>query len=99
MQLIKDKASTTHCGWRADGVLREDGGIGRRTGFRFQRGNPWGFDSPSSYFFFFLVMMFLAGYGVVNPAHFASRATFPRHLGQSLLIAVRDGTLDWGVQV
>ena len=27
------------------------------------------------------------------------RATSPRHLGQSLLIAVRDGTLDWGVQV
>ncbi len=27
----------------------ESGGIGRRTGFRFQRGSPWGFESPLSH--------------------------------------------------
>ena len=27
----------------------ESGGIGRRTGFRFQRGRPWGFESPLSH--------------------------------------------------
>lgn len=27
------------------GFLSTSGGIGRRTGFRFRRGNPWGFKS------------------------------------------------------
>ena len=29
--------------------MSEDGGTGRRAGFRIQWGNPWGFDSPSSH--------------------------------------------------
>ena len=64
MQLIKSaKASsskdknfnfgkTTMVTWSTSMAARslcEGGGIGRRTGFRFQRGDPWGFDSPSSY--------------------------------------------------
>ena len=31
------------------GIKRERGGTGRRTGFRFQRGNPWGFESLRSH--------------------------------------------------
>ena len=31
------------------GRIRESGGTGRRTGFRFQRVTPWGFESPLSH--------------------------------------------------
>ena len=37
-------AVTAELEYRADPPLRASGGIGRRTGFRFQRGNSWRFD-------------------------------------------------------
>jgi hypothetical protein len=32
-----------------EGLARENGGTGRRAGFRFRWGNPWGFESPFSH--------------------------------------------------
>ena len=47
----------TPCGWSQwskrrklfDHNMCESGGIGRRAGFRFLWGNPWGFESPLSH--------------------------------------------------
>jgi hypothetical protein len=37
----------------------ESGGIGRRTGFRFQRRKVWGFESPLSHHLYFLRYFFI----------------------------------------
>src|SRR6185295_5974747 len=46
----------------------ESGGIGRRTGFRFQRGSPWGFESPLSHHRFTLARIRRACKPVSKPS-------------------------------